>query len=261
MARFLHRAEVQEERDRIIDSAESILYIISPYIQINSWTKELIEGTESDDIDVNVIARQQKGKRRHVRKTDEEFLMSLNWVTTSYCPALHSKCYLNENEALVTSMNLTQGSEYINSEMGILVVAEDEEELYDDILNECRYIESKSECVSGPKRRPVRNVVYIEGQGVEAKGHLIKGNRFEVHTGSTALLDPSPSLSIENLAARDHCINEDWLRKDGQVYRFAIPIMFPDPSTAASVILGINANGYRRWKSKRGKPLSEVRRR
>ncbi len=46
---------------------------------------------------------------------------------------LHAKCYLNENEALLTSMNLYEFSQSNNDEMGLIVSKREEPDLYDKI--------------------------------------------------------------------------------------------------------------------------------
>ena len=66
-------------------------------------------------------------------------------IRTSFCKNLHAKCYLNENEALLTSMNLYEFSQINNNEMGILVSREEEPGLYNDILQESMRIVRVSE--------------------------------------------------------------------------------------------------------------------
>ena len=46
---------------------------------------------------------------------------------------LHAKCYLNEEEAIITSMNLYEFSQQNNEEMGILVSHENDPQLYQEI--------------------------------------------------------------------------------------------------------------------------------
>lgn len=59
-------------------------------------------------------------------------------VRTSICPTLHAKCYLNENQAIVTSMNLYSFSQQNNDEMGIHVTKEKDPDLYKDIYEEAQ---------------------------------------------------------------------------------------------------------------------------
>ena len=53
---------------------------------------------------------------------------------------LHAKCYMNENEALVTSMNLYEYSQVNNYEMGISVSREEDLKLYEEIEKESERI-------------------------------------------------------------------------------------------------------------------------
>ena len=76
-------------------------------------------------------------------------------VTTRYCKTLHAKCYFNENEALLTSMNLYDYSQVNNREMGILVTAEKDHELYSGILEESERIRQQSEVVIGGEDLPL----------------------------------------------------------------------------------------------------------
>jgi hypothetical protein len=49
---------------------------------------------------------------------------------------LHAKCYINQDTAIITSLNLYQFSEHNNREMGILVDKSTDPELYVNIFNE-----------------------------------------------------------------------------------------------------------------------------
>ena len=82
------------------------------------------------------------------------------WVKTHVLEDLHAKCYLNEKEALVTSLNLYDYSMVNNVEMGVLVsiktgfwdfnLSEKDVKLYNDILDQAQWIVKVSEEVSAP---------------------------------------------------------------------------------------------------------------
>ena len=57
-------------------------------------------------------------------------------ISTYFYENLHAKCYLNENKALLTLMNLYDFSQVHNLEMGLVVSRETEGELYGNILEE-----------------------------------------------------------------------------------------------------------------------------
>ena len=81
----------------------------------------------------------------------EQCLTTVPWVKVHVLEGLHAKCYLNEKEALVTSINLYDWSTR-NVEMGVLVSKSEgilgsffggdlrDEELYDDILKHVQEI-------------------------------------------------------------------------------------------------------------------------
>ena len=82
-------------------------------------------------IDIRVIY----GKNE-LKPEENNWLKSKNSIRTSFCKNLHAKCYMNEKEALITSMNLYEFSQANNNEMGIYVLKENEDKLFNDIYSE-----------------------------------------------------------------------------------------------------------------------------
>ena len=130
MAKFLDRRGVSYHLGEIIKNAGERLYLISPFLKVSKDLKELLE-TKRPSVDIRVIF----GKS-DLQPDESEWLEGLDAVKTSYRENLHAKCYLNEDEALLTSMNLYEFSEKNNDEMGVLVSREEDEKLYADILRE-----------------------------------------------------------------------------------------------------------------------------
>ncbi|MDO8724759.1 MAG: hypothetical protein Q7J35_01660 [Candidatus Methanoperedens sp.] len=58
---------------------------------------------------------------------------------------LHAKCYFNEKEAIITSMNLYMFSQQNNVEMGIYISKEKDEDLYNQVAKEVDRIKRGSE--------------------------------------------------------------------------------------------------------------------
>jgi phosphatidylserine/phosphatidylglycerophosphate/cardiolipin synthase-like enzyme len=65
---------------------------------------------------------------------------------------------MNEDEAIVTSMNLYSFSQQNNDEMGIYVKKKDDPELYNDILNEVQRLLTISEKKEKPDE-PITKIV------------------------------------------------------------------------------------------------------
>ena len=131
MARFLDTTGVSAQLTEIIKKAQDRLVIISPYLRVNRQIKELLEDKDRMRINVWVIY----GKNE-LRPEENNWLRSMNSIKTGFLSDLHAKCYMNEDEALVTSMNLYEYSQVNNYEMGISVSRENDPELYEEIKNE-----------------------------------------------------------------------------------------------------------------------------
>ena len=139
MAKFLTTSDVTTSLEKIIKEAKKRLIIISPYLQINPRIRNLLEDKDREihssgesrfsklkaiimnedaqaGMKIRIIYR--KGKLNAV---DSSWLQDLHSIQTISLRNLHAKCYLNEDSALITSMNLYQTSQVHNYEMGILV--------------------------------------------------------------------------------------------------------------------------------------------
>lgn len=142
MAKFLSTAAaVSDALQEIVKRAEERLWLISPYLRLNAPIRDLIEAKKnSPRIEIHMVCRENQLLPR-----EKDWLESMSFVKTYICEHLHAKCYLNENEALVTSMNLTADSQVNNYEMGIRVYRAEEPDLYDAISEGSRTIVRSSE--------------------------------------------------------------------------------------------------------------------
>ena len=171
MARFLTTTGVSAQLEEIIRKAEDRLWLISPFLKITPRIKNLLEDTNRLKIDARVIY----GKNE-LQPEENIWLESMSSIRTSFCADLHAKCYLNEDEALLTSMNLYEYSQVKNYEMGILVSREEDPELYEDIYQEARRILRASDEI----RVTVARVSNAEGENEFA----ISGDSRKTHAGS-----------------------------------------------------------------------------
>ena len=140
MAKFLDTTGVSYHLEQIIKNAKGRLTIISPFLKINDRIKSLLEDQNRLKIDIRIVY----GKIE-LQPDENDWLKALDFIRLSFCKNLHAKCYMNEQEALVTSMNLYEFSQSNNNEMGILVKKEEDETLYEDIENECQRLIRNSE--------------------------------------------------------------------------------------------------------------------
>lgn len=127
-------SQISGEIMTLIEEADQKLILISPYIRIGKWTKLLnkLAAAKERDIDVEIYVR------------EGEFDCIEEVLNTGFepitIPHLHTKLYLNEKEAVVSSMNLLLSSD--NNSLDIALKTSNKEE-YDDLYSYYkRYIQT-----------------------------------------------------------------------------------------------------------------------
>ena len=126
MTKFLDTTEINHYLSKIIDSAEEELFVVSPYLKIPPTYYRKLKECNDKGVKITFIYGKNPLEKPAIKQ-----IKSLNNVKLYFFEDLHAKCYLNENYALVTSMNLYEYSQTHNEEMGIL--------LESDIWGDCPY--------------------------------------------------------------------------------------------------------------------------
>ncbi|WP_182406786.1 phospholipase D family protein [Psychrobacter sp. GP33] len=135
MAKFLNSSGTTYHLEELIKNASDRLIIISPYLKLNDRIKELLEDRNRLKIDIRIVY----GKN-DLQPEEINWLKNLTFIRTSFCKNLHAKCYLNENECIITSLNLYEFSQVNNNEMGVLINRNDDAKLYADTYDEAQRI-------------------------------------------------------------------------------------------------------------------------
>ncbi|CRP03302.1 hypothetical protein PAERUG_P1_London_28_IMP_1_04_05_02819 [Pseudomonas aeruginosa] len=146
--------------EELIKNAKERLILISPFLKINDRIRELLEDKNRMKIDVRIVY----GKSE-LHPQEINWLKSLTFVRTSFCKNLHAKCYLNEEVAIITSLNLYDFSQVNNNEMGILLTREADSECYRDAYDEAQRIVR----VSDEVRIAMEMVSKVEDAGTAAQ--------------------------------------------------------------------------------------------
>ena len=141
MAEFLDTQGVSYYLKKLINNSNDKLYLISPYLQLNNQLKLSLEDRHKFSIDIIIIY----GKVSDINPDDSSWLQSMPGIKLLFHKDLHAKCYFNENEAIITSMNLYMFSQQNNVEMGIYISKEKDEELYKQVATEVDRIKRGSE--------------------------------------------------------------------------------------------------------------------
>ena len=120
MPEFLTTKHISAGVDDVINKADKYVYIVSPYLQIDDRTKRLIERQKNtQEVEIRLLYGKDKLKAK------EQQWLATNDIQTSFLQNLHAKCYMNEQTAIITSMNLYEFSQK-NAEFGIRLNADDE---------------------------------------------------------------------------------------------------------------------------------------
>ena len=106
MAKFLTTSGVTYHLEILVKGAREKLILISPFLKINERIRQMIEDKDRDKIDIRVVY----GKNE-LQPEENNWLKSKTSVRSSFCKNLHAKCFLNESEAVITSMNLYEFSQ------------------------------------------------------------------------------------------------------------------------------------------------------
>jgi phosphatidylserine/phosphatidylglycerophosphate/cardiolipin synthase-like enzyme len=153
MAKFLNTTGVSYHLEELIKSTNDQLILISPYLQFHKRVKDHLANLNIQKKDIRIIYRENK-----LQLEESNWLESQIGIRTSICGTLHAKCYINEKEAIVTSMNLYSFSQQNNDEMGIHVTKQDDPDLYQDIKMEVDRLLTISEEIRVTVKKVDKNI-------------------------------------------------------------------------------------------------------
>ncbi len=137
MAKFATTTEISYSLELLLKDANEFIILVTPYVQIPERFKILIERKlKESPISITVVCRE-----RELSIHAKDWFLS-NGIVLHFNEFLHSKCYLNENVAILTSMNLYNYSMINNIEFGMLINKEDDNENYTAIYNECLQLQN-----------------------------------------------------------------------------------------------------------------------
>jgi hypothetical protein len=93
-------------------------------------------------------------------------------------------------------------------------------------------------------------------RGADAQG-ILTSDGFVVFKGSKAAISTVASMTQNFLNLRQQLIAKQIIIEKGEFFEFPEDYIFSSPSSAASIVMGRNANGLTEWKLKDGKTLKE----
>lgn len=122
MAEFLTDKELDEKLTDIIWNAKKELIILSPFIRLDDYCKNVVfkKLKNNPELEIIIVFGKNEGEtQRSLTPADLDIFKEYCNITIIYCNNLHAKYYANEDEALLTSLNLLGKSMTENVEYGI----------------------------------------------------------------------------------------------------------------------------------------------
>jgi RNA polymerase-binding transcription factor DksA len=122
MAEFLTDKELDDKLTDIIWNAKKELIILSPFIRLDDYCKNVVfkKLKNNPELEIIIVFGKNEGEtQRSLTPADLDIFKEYCNITIIYCNNLHAKYYANEDEALLTSLNLLGKSMTENVEYGI----------------------------------------------------------------------------------------------------------------------------------------------
>ncbi|MVO08229.1 hypothetical protein GOQ30_03500 [Flavobacterium sp. TP390] len=121
MSQFLTGKALDDKLTSIIWEAKKELIILSPFIRLDAYSKEMFKNyTNNPSLELIIVfGKNETDTKKSLPPEDLDFFKQFHNVVIIYCANLHAKFYANENEGLVTSLNLLGKSMTGNVEYGI----------------------------------------------------------------------------------------------------------------------------------------------
>ena len=137
MAKFLDTQAISNELMKLIKDAKEKIILVSYSFKVNLQIQERLKTkSKSGTLSEIVIVY----GRTELKKTDLDWMKEIQDLKIYEKSNLHAKCYLNEDKAIICSMNLYDYSQQNNIEMGILISKTEDREAYNELIEEINNI-------------------------------------------------------------------------------------------------------------------------
>jgi len=142
MAVFLTTNGTSYQIETIIIDAKSELTLVSPYLQLSKTFFERLKDASNRKVKIKIIYGKDD-----LKPNEKNSLAELGNIELYFFENLHAKCYFNEKDMVITSMNMYEFSEKNNREMGVHINRIDDASLFEKAKNETFSIIQSSEII------------------------------------------------------------------------------------------------------------------
>lgn len=203
MSLILDTYETNTWISHLSEDARKHLVIICPYLKINGKLRRTLEVADSKGVDLYVIY----GKRE-LDDSTMTWLKGLRHSNIASIKDLHAKLYMNEEFAVISSMNLYEYSQVNNEELGVLCGRKEDRQEYKDIIFQVMRLIGISEKEYGKWNtkgldKPIRGL-FGRGKAVEEFKTYSNEPSMAENEGDSKDADDSVADAIPNILC--HCI-------------------------------------------------------
>lgn len=142
MAEFLTTTGTSFHIEQIILEANKELYLVSPFLQLSKTFFERLKDASYRGVKIIIVYGKDE-----LKPNEKNSIAEIDNLSLFYFENLHAKCYFNEKEMVITSMNMYEFSEKHNREMGVYIQKSRDTALYNKAINETKSIISSAEPV------------------------------------------------------------------------------------------------------------------
>jgi len=133
--KFLTTLEATAKVEKIIRDAKKELNLITPFLKLSSLFLERLIDADKRGVRIKLVY----GKKE-LYSEEYDNLDQLDNLELYFCESLHAKCYFNEEQMVITSLNLYDYSIKNNREMGVYIKKSEDEKLFNDAIAESNSI-------------------------------------------------------------------------------------------------------------------------
>lgn len=174
--KFLTTKGIAAGIEEIFRNANNFIFVVCPYMKVDRAYIDRLHEAEQRNVKIDLIFGKED-----MGDGEKEKLQNFSNMTVHFLENLHAKCYMNENTAIITSMNLYGYSEANNREMGIEIYKPENGELYANVLREMHSIRNAAEKYDICSQTPPANTFSEESRSfstMKRLGYCIRcGNR------------------------------------------------------------------------------------
>ena len=119
---FLSDQNLNTRINEIIKEADKFLMLVTPFIRLSPPLRKELKLLQGTNVELYVIFGKNEGNiSKSLPFEDLEVFKDFKNVRIAYTDTLHAKFYANQDYMILTSMNLLEYSQVMNSECGIRI--------------------------------------------------------------------------------------------------------------------------------------------